>query len=75
VAQTQPDHLDRIEAFLERLTRAIASIDKKLDVFQTQTHDQLKAVNQQFHTVEQRFDAVEPRLSVILLIDKKLEVF
>lgn len=84
MAQTQPDRLDQIESFIERVDRKLDAIatdiqDMKLEsrVFQAQTTEKLENLNQKIDAVEtrlsQRIDAVEINLSQrIEAVDIKL---
>jgi hypothetical protein len=56
MTQTQPDRLDRIEVSVERITDAIASIDKKLDVYIAQNTEQMRSVDTQLLDIKKSVD-------------------
>jgi flagellar capping protein FliD len=65
VTQTQPDRIDRIESFIERMDHKLDAIagdiqEMKLDsqVFQARTEER-------FNTIDERFKSVETQLSEI----------
>lgn len=74
MTQTQPDRIDRIESFIERMDRkldAIAtdvqSIKLESQVFQAKTGERLDSIDQRLDRIEKRIDTQDARIWTLIV--------
>ncbi len=72
MTQTQPDKLDRLESFIERIDRKLDAIasdvqDMKLEsrVFQARADERFNSIDKRFSSIDGRFKSVDTQLSDI----------
>lgn len=71
MTQTQPDRIDKLESFIERMEHKLDAIaadvqESKLEarVFQAKAEERFNSIDERFKTIDQRLERIEKRIDV-----------
>lgn len=74
MTQTQPDRIDQLESFIERMDRKLDAISSdvqemklNLGVFQAKTDERLNSIDQRLDRIEKRIDAQDARIWTLIV--------